>query len=172
VIKCVDGLFTIFIHLKLDTSEHLLALSRMESNARKRLRLLAISHFIEGKNRTEIALILKVSRRSVNTWVSNYLSDGVAGLEAKKAPGRSCPLATKQREQLFDYIDKHSRSSKGGRLTGEAIRLYIADEYQIAYHPNAIYKRLHLLGFSWITSRSKHPKQSQEAQDEFKKTAN
>ncbi|MEH6711568.1 MAG: IS630 family transposase [Paraglaciecola polaris] len=142
----------------------------MESNARKRLRLLAISHFIEGKNRTEIALILKVSRRSVNTWVSNYLSDGVAGLEAKKAPGRSCPLATKQREQLFDYIDKHSRSSKGGRLTGEAIRLYIADEYQIAYHPNAIYKRLHLLGFSWITSRSKHPKQSQEAQDEFKKT--
>ena len=25
------------------------------------------------------------------------------------------------------------------------------------------------MGFSWITSRSKHPKQSQQAQDNFKK---
>ncbi|WP_249255387.1 winged helix-turn-helix domain-containing protein [Vibrio cidicii] len=25
------------------------------------------------------------------------------------------------------------------------------------------------MGFSWITARSKHPKQSQEAQDDFKK---
>ncbi len=158
--------------MKLDTSQHLLALSRAELNARKRLRLLAISHFIEGKNRTEIALILKVSRRSVNTWVSHYLSDGVAGLEAKKAPGRTYPLSIKQRGRLFDYIDQHSRSSKGGRLTGEAIRLYIADEFQINYHPNAIYKLLHLLGFSWITSRSKHPKQSEEAQEDFKKNAN
>lgn len=158
--------------MKLDTSQHLLALSRAETNARKRLRLLAISHFLEGKNRTQIALNLKVSRRSVNTWVSNYLSNGVAGLEAKKAPGRACPLSIEQRVLLFNYIDKQSRSNKGGRLTGEAIRLYIADEFQINYHPNAIYKLLHLLGFSWITSRSKHPKQSQEAQDEFKKTAN
>jgi transposase len=62
--------------------------------------------------------------------------------------------------------------AKGGRLTGEAIRLYIADEFQINYHPNAIYKLLHLLGFSWITSRSKHPKQSEEAQKDFKKNAN
>lgn len=158
--------------MKLDTSQHLLALSRAETNARKRLRLLAISHFLEGKNRTQIALNLKVSRRSVNTWVSNYLSNGVAGLEAKKAPGRACPLSIEQRVLLFNYIDKQSRSNKGGRLTGEVIRLYIADEFQINYHPNAIYKLLHLLGFSWITSRSKHPKQSQEAQDEFKKTAN
>jgi transposase len=158
--------------LKLDSSQDLLALSRAESNAPKRLRLLAISHFLDGKNRTQIALNLKVSRRSVNNWVSNYLTAGVEGLEAKKAQGHPCPLSIKQREQLFDYIDKQSRSHQGGRLTGEAIRLYIAEQFQITYHPNAIYKLLHLLGFSWITSRSKHPKQSQTAQDEFKKTAN
>jgi len=148
--------------LKLDTPQHLLALSRAEKNSPKRLRLLALSHFLEGK----------VSRRSVNKWVADYLSDGLAGLEAKKAPGRTCPLSIKQREQLFDYIDKQSRCTKGGRLTGEAIRLYVAEQFQIHYHPTAIYKLLHLLGFSWITSRSKHPKQSQEAQDEFKKTTN
>lgn len=167
-----NGLLNDFCHLKLDTSQHLLTLSRAEANAPKRLRLLALSHFLGGKNRTQIALSLKVSRRSVNKWVADYLSDGLAGLEAKKAPGRACPLSIKQREQLFDYIDKQSRSTKGGRLTGEAIRLYVAEQFQIHYHPTAIYKLLHLLGFSWITSRSKHPKQSQEAQDEFKKTTN
>ncbi|WP_102458604.1 winged helix-turn-helix domain-containing protein [Vibrio splendidus] len=28
------------------------------------------------------------------------------------------------------------------------------------------------MGFSWITSRSKHPKQSQQVQDDFKKIQN
>ena len=104
--------------------------------------------------------------------MSNYLTDGVEGLEAKKAQGRSCPLSIKQREKLFYYIDKQSRSHQGGRLTGEAIRLYITEKFQITYHPNAIYKLLHLLGFSLITSHTKHPKQSKTAQAEFKKTAN
>ncbi|SQD79267.1 transposase (fragment) [Moritella yayanosii] len=36
------------------------------SNARMRIRLLAVSHFVDGKNRTEIANFLKVSRTSVN----------------------------------------------------------------------------------------------------------
>jgi len=31
---------------------------------------------------------------------------------------------------------------------------------------------LHALNFSWITSRSRHPKQSQEIQDDFKKIQN
>ena len=69
-----------FTLLKLDTPEHLLALSRAETNAPKRLRLLAISHFLEGRNRTEISHILKVSRLSVNTWVAKYLSQGLAGV--------------------------------------------------------------------------------------------
>jgi hypothetical protein len=52
----------------------------------------------------------------VNKWVADYLSDGLAGLEVKKAPSRACPLSIRQPEQLFDYIDKQSRSTKGGRV--------------------------------------------------------
>ena len=158
--------------MKLDTPQHILALSRAETNAPKRLRLLAISHFLETGNRAEISRILKVSRCSVNKWVAKYLSHGLPALEAKKAKGQPCPLSNKQREQLSDFIDKQSRSTKGGRLTGETIRVYISEQFQVNYHPNAVYKLLHRLGFSWITSRSKHPKQSQAAQDEFKKNAN
>jgi len=58
------------------------------SNARLRLKLLAVSHFIDGKNRTEIASFLKVSRRSVNVWIKAYLDSGLDGLTAKPNPGR------------------------------------------------------------------------------------
>jgi transposase len=126
--------------LKLDTPQQILALSRAETNAPKRLRLLAISHFLETGNRAEISRILKVSRCSVNKWVASYLSNGLPALEAKKTKGRPCPLSIEQQEQLSNDTDKQSRSIKGGRLTGEAIRIYIAEQFQINYHPNAIYK--------------------------------
>ncbi|MFT4746034.1 MAG: hypothetical protein ACI8XG_000102 [Congregibacter sp.] len=49
------------------------------------------------------------------------------------------------------------------------IQRYIEHNFDVQYQPSNIYRLLHDLGFSWITSRSKHPKQSQAAQDEFKK---
>ncbi|NAZ48292.1 IS630 family transposase, partial [Vibrio toranzoniae] len=39
------------------------------SNARLRMRYLSVSHFVDGKSRTQIAKYLKVSRVSVNKWV-------------------------------------------------------------------------------------------------------
>lgn len=71
------------IHMDLDTSKKLLALSRRESNARKRIRLLAVSLFLEGENRTNIAKRLNTARSSVNKWVSNYLNKGLEGLDSK-----------------------------------------------------------------------------------------
>ncbi|MCP3908605.1 MAG: winged helix-turn-helix domain-containing protein, partial [Oceanicoccus sp.] len=55
------------------------------------------------------------------------------------------------------------------RLTGEDIVHYIHTEFGVHYHLNHVYKILKQLGFSWITSRSKHPKQSLQSQEAFKK---
>ncbi|MFK3872365.1 helix-turn-helix domain-containing protein [Pseudoalteromonas rhizosphaerae] len=63
--------------MNLEKSKQLLALSRKEPNARKRIRLLAVSLFFEGENRTNIAKRLNTARGSVNKWVSNYLNNGV-----------------------------------------------------------------------------------------------
>ncbi|WP_424141072.1 helix-turn-helix domain-containing protein, partial [Psychromonas aquatilis] len=41
-----------------------------------KMRLLALAHFQDGHSRTQIAQFLKVSRTSVNKWVSIYLSEG------------------------------------------------------------------------------------------------
>jgi transposase len=74
-------------------------------------------------------------------------------------------------QQLAEYIKQNNIKPSGGRLTGADIHLYIKEEFDQEYHPDHVYNVLKKLNFSWITSRSKHPKQSQKAQDEFKKTA-
>ncbi|MEZ8472043.1 winged helix-turn-helix domain-containing protein [Vibrio splendidus] len=61
---------------------------------------------------------------------------------------------------------------EGGRLQGSDITQFILDEFDIYYQPSGAYRLLHELNLSWITTRSKHPKQSEEAQESFKKIPN
>lgn len=154
------------------TSAELFKLAKSEKDARKKIRYLAVAHFLDNHNRTQIAGMLNVSRRIVNEWVKRYLNEGVTGLETKKPPGKRCYLNDAQQKQLCQYIERYSKNDNGGRLTGYRIKQYIETEFNVSYHPNAIYKLLKHLGFSWITSRSRHPKQSEQVQQDFKKTAN
>lgn len=157
--------------LNTHTPQELKILSNKVKDHRMRLRLLAVSHFKLGKNRTEVAKTLNISRRIVNEWVANYLREGLHGLESKKSTGRPSYLTEQEKEALCQYIKAQSQSDIGGRLTGECIRRYINANFNVDYHPNAIYKLLKSLGFSWITSRSRHPKQSEEVQETFKKNS-
>jgi len=149
--------------------QELKALSNKVKDHRMRLRLLAVSHFKSGKNRAEVARMLNISRRVVNDWVANYLNKGISGLKSKKQTGRPSYLNEQEKQTLNLYIKAQSQSDEGGRLTGECIQAYISANFDVNYHPNAIYKLLKSLGFSWITSRSRHPKQSEKIQETFKK---
>lgn len=135
------------------------------------MRLLAVSLFFGGNNRTDIAKRLNIARSSVNKWVSSYLEHGINGLDNKPIQGRPSRLQQPQLKQLSEYIKRTSTELQGGRLTGEAIVQYINSEFGVHYHLHHVYKVLKQLGFSWITSRSKHPKQSQENQEIFKKVS-
>ena len=148
------------------------ALSRSQSSLQMKMRLLALSHFKDGKSRTQIAQFLKVSRGSVNKWVRIYLNEGIDGLKEKPRSGRPAYLSQEQQRQLAQYINDKAQSNEGGRLIGTDIHSYIQTEFNQTYHTDSIYYLLKKMGFSWITSRSKHPKQSQQAQDNFKKIPN
>ncbi len=141
-------------------------------NARLRLRLLAVSHFVDGKNRTQISEYLKVSRTSVNRWIQCYLIRGIPGLEEKKHTGRRKGLSEIQLHQLKEFVVSSAVKPDGGRLQGKDVQLYISSEFGIQYKKSNIYNLLHALNLSWITTRSKHPKQSIEAQETFKKIPN
>ena len=148
------------------------ALAKQETNARKRMRYLALAHFKEGLSRYAIADVLKISRTSINKWVSSFLNEGLPGLDELSRSGRPSGLTLEQKKTLCDYIEAQPELNQGGRLQGVDVQNYIAEHFSIEYEISNIYRLLRELGFSWITSRSKHPKQSQEAQDVFKKVCN
>ncbi|GAD91194.1 hypothetical protein VHA01S_073_00060 [Vibrio halioticoli NBRC 102217] len=139
-----------------------------QKSIQMKMRLLALAHFKDGHSRTQIAKFLKVSRTSVNKWVQTFLEEGLEGLQEKPRTGRPAFLNVEQREQLSQFIKSRAADSSGGRLTGA----YIVQEFDKHYHPDSIYYLLNHMGFSWITSRSKHPHQSQQIQDDFKKIQN
>jgi len=88
------------------------------SNARMRIRLLAISHFADGKNRTEIANFLKVSCASVNKWVTQYLNDCLEGLIEKPHPGRPSLLSEIQLIPTY----KNNKPVIFNRLSGKTLK--------------------------------------------------
>ncbi|WP_448550557.1 helix-turn-helix domain-containing protein, partial [Thalassotalea fusca] len=92
------------------TSDALLKLSKREKNPHKRVRLLAVSLFLECQNRTQDARQLKVARRSVNSWVTRFLSEGLNGLEDKPRLGKKSSLSDKQKIQLTRFIAHHAKS--------------------------------------------------------------
>ncbi|WZD69812.1 IS630 family transposase [Photobacterium damselae subsp. damselae] len=144
-------------------------LASQQKSIQMKMRLLALAHFKDGYSRTQIAKFLKVSRTSVNKWVQTFLEEGLDGLKEKPRTGRPPLLTPKQREQLSQYIKDKAHDTQGGRLTGADIHAYIVKEFGKYYHPDSIYYLLNHMGFAWITSRSKHPQQSQAIQEDFKK---
>ncbi len=83
------------------TSEYMLKLSRAEKNARKRMRFLAIAQFLECKNYTHVANQLKISRTSVNKWVTQYLGSGWPGSTQSE---RAYTILSAN--QQGDYVEK------------------------------------------------------------------
>jgi transposase len=144
-------------------------LAKQTKNAQLKVRYLALYHFKLGQSRTKIAFLLGVARGSVNTWVSSYLANGLEGLNDKPRPGRSLKLSAQQLIKLRQFIETNAIKGDGGRLIAEDVKQYIAEQFNVQYHLRGVYRLMHAQGFSWITSRSRHPKQSTEKQEAFKK---
>ncbi|MDW5283683.1 helix-turn-helix domain-containing protein, partial [Alteromonas macleodii] len=54
-------------------------LASQQKSVQMKMRMLALDHFKDGSSRTQIAKYLKVSRTSVNKWVSTFLDEGIEG---------------------------------------------------------------------------------------------
>jgi len=143
-----------------------------ETNGRMRVRLMALSQVKEGTNNAQTARNLNISRRIVNDWVKKFYEQGLDGLKERPRSGRPCSLNQQQLSQLSQYIRNNSIKENGGRLKAQTLVTYVAQEFKVDYSIFNIYRLLHQLGFSWITSRSRHPKQSEKVQEDFKKIRN
>ncbi len=101
--------------------------------------------------------------------MGEYLNTGLDSLVEKRRSGRPPALTDAQLKQLKSHISQVAKCPDGGQLHAIDIQRYITNHFDVDFKISNAYRLLHQLNFSWITSSSKHPKQSEERQDAFKK---
>jgi len=146
-----------------------LVIAPYTNDARLKSRYLVATKFTEGHSRTYISRELQVSRRLVNDWVQLYLSGGFEALAIKKQSGRPAQLNEPQMKKIKDYVLEYSVKAGGGRLMARDVQVFIQTEFSVDFQQSNIYRLLYELSLSWMTSRPRHPKQSDEVQEAVKK---
>jgi transposase len=115
----------------------------------ERRRRQAIDLWRRGKALALIARTVRAGRGSVWRWVQTYQEYGLPGLRARPIPGRPSYLSAEQKTHLAQVLLRGAQAVgyQTELWTLERIAKVIWKEFQVRYHPNALW---HLLrGMSW-----------------------
>ena len=148
------------------------AIEKKESNSKNRLRLLAMAHIKDGKPLAQIACSLKIHWKTIQSWLAQFRNGGIANLYVKIKRNKPNKINPTIDHWIKQCIDKLNCSDQGGYITGKQLHNFIEKEFSIKCCLRSVYSALHRLNFSWITSRSKHPKSDAEVQELYKKLSN
>lgn len=133
------------------------------------IRLLGLWKIQSGMSETKVCELIGKTHTSIRRWRQLYEEGGLAALlSLRKGRGRKARLVDKNR--MEEALKEIESQKEGGRVNCQDVVDFIAKEYEIVYSRSGMYHVLHRFGFSWITSRSKHPKQDPQAIESFKKT--
>jgi len=147
-----------------------LNMMKHESHGRNRIRLLAMHHLQLGNSLKTVSVIVQAHWKTVQSWLSRFRSHGFDGLFESHRSGASRKLGSIEESFLSEKINMLSENKTGGYITGKELHNMLIDQYDAKCSLKTVYNTIHRLGFSWITSRSMHPKSNQETQDTYKKT--
>lgn len=143
---------------------------KKESHGRNRMRLLAMHHIQSGKSLKDVSELVQSHWTTVQAWLQRFRKYSFNGLVESQRSGAPRKLTREQEVFLSNKIKALSEDKMNGYITGKELHQILVDRYNIQCSLKTIYNSLHRLGFSWITSRSQHPKSSIDAQDAYKKT--
>ncbi len=147
-----------------------LLLMKKESHGRNRMRLLAMHHLQSGKSLKFVSELVQSHCSTVQAWLQRFREFGFNGLFESHRSGAPRKLQTAQENFLSEKIRTLSEDKINGYITGKELHQILIDKYNTQCSLKTVYNVLHRLGFSWITSRSIHPKSSEAAQAAYKKT--
>jgi len=128
-----------------------------------------MAHLQEGREYYEIAQFLCVSAETVQKWVKRFKASGLEGLRESPRSGAKRRLKENQEIDFKKAVIALQENRSGGRITGHDIQFLLEEQLQVKCCLNSVYNLMNRLDLVWITVRSKHTKQSQEKQDNFKK---
>ncbi len=140
----------------------------VERDARIKVKLLALHHFQSGKNVREIADMIISTEKSVGLWIQRFVEFDYEGLIIREGRGRRPRLPVTEEEAFRERLVRIQDQREGGVIGAREIKELLADEFDCCYSASGVYALLDRLNIVWITVRSKHPKQSEEAIEEFK----
>ena len=144
-------------------------LSKTESNARARTRLLILHQYSIGTKTNDIAKLFSIHFRTALRTRSRYLTGGLDSIYDQPRSGRR-PRLSKEHEASFKQSIVEAQALRGGgRLVASDIQKIASEQYQVEYTEKGIYTLLNRIGMSWISARSQHPKADKDKQEEFKK---
>ena len=92
--------------------------------------------------------------------------DNGAHYTTKDKPNK---LSREAEEWIRSFLTSLSNSDTGGYITGKQLQTIVMTKFSTKCCLRTIYNTLHRLNFSWISSRSKHPKSDLEVQELYKK---
>jgi transposase len=143
---------------------------RKMKHGRNRIRLLAMHHIQLGKSLKMVSKIVQSHWVTVQKWLKKFKADGFDGLYESQRSGAPRKIQKEEEECISEKLSTLSAAKAGGYITGNQIHQILIDKYNIKCCLKTVYNSVHKLKFSWITSRSIHPKSNLETQDKYKKT--
>lgn len=141
---------------------------RVERDSKIKIKLQALHHLQQGKKICEVANIVLVDERTVRTWLERFVDFDYEGLIEREGRGRKPRLPPTEEENFKSEIDRLQEEKSGGRITVFDIQTLLVDKFDCNYSTSGVYTLLDRLNIVWISGRSKHPKCSDEAIEQFK----
>ncbi len=145
-------------------------LYKQRGQQKQGVRLLAMWKLQTGMTETAVCKLVGKTHKTIREWRRLYEKSGIDGL-LSIAFGRGRKAKVNLFQGFADGIKCLQDERNGGRIRCQDIVDLVYSKYNIQYTTSGMYHILHRLGFSWITSRSKHPKSNQGAIETFKKTS-
>lgn len=149
--------------LNTDQREKLLYIHRNTKNKKHADRIKAILLFDDGYNKTEIAKILFIERRSIGKFVNKYIKKGIHALLTDNNSGTNPMLSKKQIEDLKEELRNNLYS------TAKEAAAYVEKKYGIYYPQQSMVKLLKRIGFSYKKTKRRPSKADRKEQENFVK---
>ena len=152
-------------------THNFLSLMRRESNPRHRFRLLAMHHLQQGKTLKEVAQIVQYHWKTVQSWLARFRACGFEGLYDAPRVGTPKKISPDVEQWLTNKLMSLCQEKTGGYITGQELQTLLLEEKQVKCRLKTVYNTWHRLNFSWVSSRSMHPKSNPDSQAAYKKTS-
>ena len=143
--------------------------ARHASDNRECIRLLGLSFLQKGLSEVEVANLLNVHAQTVFGWLHRYKEGGSAAIKDQGGRGRKNIIEKTKEDEFKAAVLDLQEQRQGGRVGGRDVKTMLKTNFEIECANSTVYNLMHKVGLSWISGRTRHPKQNIEEQETFKK---